>query len=132
MGHSNLLVQDAEATPERRLLASVVALAVNDACTIPPRPDSKYMSPGLKMRPESFTAMRFLFDKSVSGLNEYALWLDFDADQFRRKLLALMQDDSPKRLANFDAIDRRHFRINYKLWQAVKNVEEIVEEEQEE
>jgi hypothetical protein len=105
------------AIPERSLLASVVMLAVTDACLSPPKRDKKKDQPaGLRMARESFTAMRFLFDTSVSGLKEYSLWLDFDADNFRRHLQNTMADNSPHKINGFEPMQRRNFRYNYNMW----------------
>jgi hypothetical protein len=103
--------------PERSLLASVVLLAVADACQAPPKRDDRRDAPaGLRMARESFTAMRFLFDTSVSGLNEYSLWLDFDADNFRTHLQKTMADNGPHRINGFEPMQRRNFRYNYNMW----------------
>jgi hypothetical protein len=119
---------------ERSLLAQVVLVAINDACTKPSeetrRANHKYlMTSNRRMHRDTFTAMRFLFDKSKSGLNEYAIWLDFDADQFRAKLLKLMADSSNNVISSYTPMDRRYFRINYKLFQLLsesdKNVLDI-------
>lgn len=64
------------ATGYRQLLAAVVQLAVDDACKSPgknaTRPDANAMS-----------AIRFIFGP---GLEAYAEWLDFSAEEFRRRL----------------------------------------------
>jgi hypothetical protein len=100
----------------RSLLASVVNLALQDACLVP-----------VKKRPivyEAWTAMRFLFDDRESGLEQYAEWLDFDVEQFRKRLLAMMQDDSPMRVGGFDSQQRRAFRYNYRHWEATQDMDE--------
>jgi hypothetical protein len=119
-----MLTSDAvdQSAAGRALLATVVLLAVSDACTTPQKP-RKGDSPKIPMPMEAFTAMRFLFDTSVSGLNEYAMWLDFDPDQFRRKLLATMADNSANVINGHDSTHRRHFRINYNIWRRIKNLD---------
>jgi hypothetical protein len=103
--------------PERSLLASVVLLAITDACQAPPKSETRRgASAGLRMATESFTAMRFLFDTAVSGLKEYSLWLDFDADNFRTHLQKTMADNGPHRINGFEPIQRRNFRYNYNMW----------------
>ena len=74
----------------QRILASVVHLAIKDACNRPPT-NKRGRSVG-DMDTDAFTAMRFLFDDRCSGLKEYATWLDFDSSQFRRKLLKTMEE----------------------------------------
>lgn len=133
MGHSNLLVMDAKAAPERALLASVVSLAIADACAVPPDTHRKEEHvAGLRIRTETFTAMRFLFDERVSGLSVYAEWLDFDAGQFRRRLLALMANDSAMKFGDYDPMRRRNFRYNHRLWLQLRNMETMPEEPEEE
>lgn len=107
---------------ERALLSQVILIAINDACTAPnPELRRKHKSyinhTNFRMHTDSFTAMRFLFDESVSGLNEYALWLDFDAGQFRRKLLEIMAKNNANTINGYSPTHRRCFRLNYKMWQ---------------
>jgi hypothetical protein len=104
----------------QQLLASVVASAVNDTCVEPFRATSKDKS--VLMRIDTVTAFRFLFDTSVSGVDAYGLWLDFNVDQFRRKLLEMMFDESPFVVGGKDPQARRNFRYNYKLWQKVSTL----------
>lgn len=96
----------------KSLLASVVWIAINDGATAPIRRSRD----GLPMGHDAFTAMRFLFDETVSGLNEYANWLDFDAGQFRTRLRETMANQSPHMIGGFEPIRRRHFRQNYGMW----------------
>lgn len=117
------------ASPEKALLSQVILTAVMDACAPPPKPVKKpkgiISHGGMMMRSEAFTAMRFLFDTTVPGLYEYSLWLDFDADQFRSRLLRLMANDSVNQLGQYASNQRRAFRINYKLWQNIQTQEAI-------
>ena len=103
----------------QRILSSVVHLAIKDSC-IRPVTDRRGRSIQA-MHPNAFTAMRFLFDTNYSGLAEYATWLDFDAGQFRTKLLALMRNDSAGVVHAIPSEDRRAFRVNYKNWSAIKD-----------
>jgi hypothetical protein len=98
----------------QQLLASVVAAAVNDACVEPFRVTTK--DKAALMRVDTMTAFRFLFDETVSGIDAYALWLDFNPHQFRRKLLEMMFDDSQRVVNGKNPELRRNFRYNYKLW----------------
>lgn len=102
----------------RALLASVVNLAILDGCLKPHRNKKK------PIQYEAWTAMRFLFDEREYGLEEYALWLDFDANQFRERLLKMMQNDGPMRIGGYDSQQRRAFRYNYGRWSATKNMNE--------
>ena len=117
---------DTSSKPERALLAQVVLLALNDACQAPYKSDE-----GLRMGRDAFTAMRFLFDKNTSGLNEYATWLGFDPGHFRLKLLNIMADSSPKIIGEWDAMKRRTFRMNHKLWQNLQDMALDIPEEEE-
>lgn len=110
---------DTSSKPERNLLAQVVLLCLNDACQTPIK-DGKHV----RLGKNSFTAMRFLFDTRVAGLNEYALWLGFDADQARTRLLRLIADQGPNKIGDFDSMQRRNFRINYKLWKNMRDLDQ--------
>lgn len=119
-----IVVSDAKA--ERSLLASVVLAALADACSPPPKSDKSkravMKSPiaGFKIARDAFTAMRFLFDKQLSGLDAYAAWLDFETDHFRLKLLKVMSDNSPHVIQGFEPMQRKNFRFNYGLWLQTK------------
>lgn len=116
--------------PETRacfqLLSSVVASAINDGCLTPPK---KGVS-GYQITTDSFTAMRFLFDTDQTGLDAYALWLDFEPDQFRSRLLKIMQNDSPLVIAGFDDSRRRNFRFNYAVWKKMSMKGDSVEDDE--
>jgi hypothetical protein len=103
----------------QRILASVVHLAIKDACNRPPT-NKRGRSVG-DMDTDAFTAMRFLFDDRCSGLKEYATWLDFDSSQFRRKLLKTMEDNTAVMIGTITPEDRRAFRFNYKTWVTTKD-----------
>lgn len=110
----------------RALLATVVQLALTDACLAP----IKRREDGtLPMQRDAFTAMRFFFDTRVAGLNEYAMWLDINPDRVRRRLLDMMADTTPKAINGFDTMQRRNMRQNYDLWRMMRNAEAAVTEE---
>lgn len=103
-----------------RLLSAVVITALRDGCSAPPR-EAKGVRK--KISSEAFTAMRFLFDERVSGLNEYLIWFDIDAGQYRMRLRQMMFDDTPFTRNGFDTLDRRNFRFNYRLWEQTKDAQ---------
>lgn len=107
-----------------RLLHAVIALSINDGCIAPPKGGGKR-----GVSSEAFTAMRFLFDTEQSGVDGYALWLDFNVENFRRKLLEIMSDTSPLVVAGFDPERRRSFRFNYAAWKNLKSLGMEVAEE---
>ena len=107
----------------RALLANVVLLAVADACSQPPKRRTDERRPSLPISTEAFTAMRFLFDESFSGLTEYTTWLDIDPGQFRSRMLKIMHDSSPVSINGFDALQRRNFKFNYVHWFKSKNLD---------
>ena len=111
----------------QKLLAAVVAVAVNDTCVEPFKTTASDKT--RLMRVDTITAFRFLFSNDVSGLDAYALWLDFNPDNFRRKLLEIMFNDSPNVIAGKDPHLRRNFRYNYNLWRKLPRME-ITEEEE--
>ena len=114
----------------RSLLATVVLLAVADSCLAPPKP-AKGEKPKIPMATDAFTAMRFLFDESLSGLSEYAAWLDMEPSHFRRKLLETMSDNSPRIINGHEPMDRRKFRYNYGVWYRIKNYDVQQDEDDE-
>lgn len=86
----------------KKLLWSVIQLAVDDACKAP-----------YKTRPQddTITAMRFLIgDKIESGLDSYLIWLDVDAKEFRKRLVQSMFAERHDKFTDFE---RRAFRANY-------------------
>ena len=100
----------------RNLLATVVQLAVTDACSQPPKRRKDDTGVLSRITVDAITALRFLFDESVSGLNEYATWLDFDPGHFRLKLQETMYNNSPLPVNGFESNQRRNFRYNYTTW----------------
>lgn len=105
----------------RSLLATVVQLAVMDACAQPPKRRKDEKTVLSRITVDALTAMRFLFDESLSGLNEYAAWLDFDPGHFRLKLQETMYNNSPLTVNGFDPNQRRNFRYNYTTWRRFAN-----------
>lgn len=96
-------------TPEERLFAAVVGLAIRDACIKPSRVNGV-----TTMTDDAQSAHRFLWgDASESYLH----WLDIDAEQFRKRLSRIMQDDSANRVCGFFPEERRFFRLNKTLWE---------------
>lgn len=104
-----------DAVAEKRLLSAVVAHAVRDACHAPIMKGTK-KKVASRMKPETVSAMAFLFDTSRSGLDAYAIWLDFDADQFRQKLIDVCFKERVPSALHLTDDQRRCFRINYKLF----------------
>ena len=131
-----VLMPNSNATPERSLLASVVLLAVNDACSVPPKPDkdnhkNKKTPAGFRISRDAFTAMRFFFDTRVSGVDAYAEWLDFDLDSFRNRLRTIMSNNGPTHIHGFDPMQRRNFRYNYGMWLKVREMDSTEDEPEE-
>lgn len=102
----------AQGTANRRLLAAVVALAIQDAQS-KPRRMGRIRIP----TDEAISAIYFLFQHSDSYLN----LLDIDPQQFRERLLKLMFDMN-KKIIQFDPIKRRNFRYNYEWMRRKENV----------
>lgn len=103
-----------------RLLSAVVVTALRDACSAPPR---ERTGARRRLSSDTFTAMRFLFDERVSGLNEYLVWFDIDTGQYRMRLRQMMADDGPFDRNGFRSLDRRNFRFNYRLWEQMKDAQ---------
>lgn len=99
-------VEGPDRTPEQRLLAAVVAVAVRDCCSPPEgRRD-------LRLTRQAASAFDFIF----TDLGDSFLQLiDINSGHFRRKLEEVMNDTSNTDKP-FKAIARRAFRINHKLW----------------
>lgn len=106
-----------QAQAARRLLSAVVVTALRDSCATPP----KRGVGGMPISTDAFTAMRFFFDTSVSGLNEYLAWFDIDTEQYRRRLKEVMWDSSAHRINGFESMERRNFRYNYRMWEKLKD-----------
>lgn len=100
---------------EKRLLSAVVAHAVKDACIRPVTKNKK----AVRHHPDALSALNFLFDTHRSGIDAYALWLDFDADQFRQKLIKACHKEIVAKDLHLSDEQRRNFRVNYKLYCAM-------------
>ena len=94
--------------PEQRLLAAVVAVAVRDCCS---PPEGKR---DLRLTRQAASAFDFLFTDMGDPFLEL---IDINSGHFRRKLEEVMNDTSNSDQP-FKSIQRRAFRINYKLWRA--------------
>jgi hypothetical protein len=96
------LLNEIQAQRCKKLLWSVIQLAVEDSCKAP-----------YKTRPqdETITAMRFLFgDLKESGLDNYLMWLDVDSKEFKRRMVNAMYAEHHDKFTDFE---RRAFRANY-------------------
>jgi len=121
-----------DATAEKRLMAAVVAQAVKDACLLPIERRRRGKTE-MALRSDAITAMAFLFEKSMPGLDAYAIWLDFDTDRFRERLIDAC--DSNRRDPMFSDQQRRAFRHNYRIFMSMTKHErtgsyEIEDEEE--
>lgn len=125
----NMVDLNQQTEASRRVLSSVVALAVNDACAMPVNKSGFGKKSKYQLTTDAFTAMRFIFDDERSGLDAYALWLDFEVKRFREKLLAIMNNHDAGPVAGFDSERRRNFRFNYRQWSAMR-FEDVPEEEE--
>lgn len=109
-----------------KLLAAVVACALRDLAA--PGFGRSYRSahnqigrkrsPLLQagITPHAFTAARFLFDTSVTGVNAYLEWLDIDPDTWRNKLLETIHSDSAHRVGGWESDQRRNMRRNLAVY----------------
>lgn len=115
MSANNMLYEldyKAQGTANRRLLAAVVALAIQDA-QLKPRRLGKLRIP----TDEAISAIYFLFQHS----NNYLSLLNIDPQQFRNRLLKLMFDMN-KKITQFEPIKRRNFRYNYEWMRRKENI----------
>ena len=94
---------------EVKLISAVVGLAIRDA-TLPPHKGKRRGN--LWLDSNAASAFDFLFTPACEG---YLDMLDVDVGSFRVRLLKLMGDLS-KNDKPFKDMQRRNFRINYKLW----------------
>jgi hypothetical protein len=87
----------------KRLLSAVVSLAVRDAC----------QTPGKKMLNQlPRDALDFLFNTS----DGYLEWLDFDPEQFRKRLVNTMYAKKYFPIYGLSENDIRSMRKNYQMW----------------
>ena len=115
MSANNMLYEldyKAQGTANRRLLAAVVALAIQDAQSKPRRLGRLRIPTD-----EAISAIYFLFQHS----NNYLSLLDIDPQQFRNRLLKLMFDMN-KKITQFQPIKRRNFRYNYDWMRRKENI----------
>ena len=115
MSANNMLYEldyKAQGTANRRLLAAVVALAIQDAQSKPRRLGRLRIPTD-----EAISAIYFLFQHS----NNYLSLLDIDPQQFRNRLLKLMFDMN-KKITQFEPIKRRNFRYNYEWMRRKENI----------
>lgn len=98
---------------EQKLIAAIIALAVEDAASKP--------SKGLPSSDVS-TALDFLFTPG-STLETYLPLLDMDVDMFRKNLLDAMYARPVQPCGRLTETQVRSLRINYERLLAVKGVE---------
>ena len=99
------LIDDIQTDRCKKLLWSVINLAVEDACRAP------YAK---KPSTESITAMRFLVGNGKEAdLDSWLMWLDVNGSVFRRRLLEAMYDEHTNK---FQDMAKRAFRFNYNWW----------------
>lgn len=102
----------------KRLIASVIWLAISDSCVAP----VKRISKNNRYFPQdkAFSAVRFLFEDNMgSYYRKYIECLGLDPETFRNKILRLMYaqkefDDLPKHGLPLHA--RKNFRFNHTYW----------------
>ena len=107
----------------RRLLAAVVALAIQDAQA---KPNKTFSKRRLVPKDTAMFAIDFLFRTS----DGYLSLLDIDPKQFRKRLLDLMFDMN-KKVRQFEPIGRRNFRYNYQWMHRQENVLDLTKAYQE-
>jgi hypothetical protein len=87
----------------KKLLSAVVSLAVRDSC----------QTPGKKMLNQlPRDALDFLFNHS----DGYLEWLDFDPEQFRKRLVNTMYAKKYFPIYGLSENDIRSMRKNYQMW----------------
>lgn len=90
----------------RRLLSSVISLAIQDACLAPFKESKK-----LRLHSEAEDALEFLFYSEQC--DKYLMVMDIDPTTFRRCLLSAVRRE---RMHDITASKLRCFRINYRLF----------------
>jgi len=113
--------------PEQRILLAAINTAIFDTCKQPIlagellTKSNKHKD--YKLHTDARTAFQFIFS---DGLANFCNWLPLDPDWLRKKLLDYMFYDGPKKptakdvVIRVDDMQRRHFRINYKLYKLEK------------
>jgi len=102
----------------RRLLAAVVALAIQDAQA---KPNKVSLKKRLVPKDTAMSAIDFLFRTS----DGYLGLLDINPKQFRKRLLDLMFDMN-KKVRQFEPIGRRNFRYNYQWMYRQENMVDLI------
>jgi hypothetical protein len=90
--------------------------AVRDACLSPIVREQSRRKVAERMQADAATAMAFLFSTDRSGLDAYALWLNFEPDRFREKLIHSMFSERVSDDLHLKDQQRRNFRINFKIF----------------
>lgn len=98
-----------QSTPEERLFAAVIGLALRDACMKPIKVNNR-----MEMQSEAQSAHKFIWSDAIES---YLHWLDIDAGQFRSRITAIMQNTDNFKVGGFSAEERRAFRFNKTLWE---------------
>lgn len=100
----------------RKLLSSVLWLAVYDACSAPVKATKAERTSPCE---EARSAVRFLFSSDRPYFNEYMQCLGMDVQTFRSKLLLAMYDDTNSDEAPFERLPhnaKKSFRFNHSYW----------------
>ncbi len=124
-----------DASAERQVLLAVVMQAVRDACLSPITKDDEgdaRRKVAERMQADAATAMAFLFSTDRPGLDAYALWLNFEPDRFREKLIHSMFSERVSDDLHLKDQQRRNFRINFKIYRTKPDVDFDEQEESDE
>ncbi len=121
-----------DASAERQVLLAVVMQAVRDACLSPIVREQSRRKVAERMQADAATAMAFLFSTDRPGLDAYALWLNFEPDRFREKLIHSMFSERVSDDLHLKDQQRRNFRINYKIFRTSPDVDFDEQEESDE
>jgi hypothetical protein len=113
--------------PEQRVLLAAINVAIFDTCKQPILAgdllSKSKKHKDFKLHTDARTAFQFIFG---DGLANFCNWLPLDPDWLRKKLLDYMFYDGPKKptakdvVIRVDDMQRRNFRINYKLYKLEK------------
>ena len=104
-----MIDEGVQSTPEERLFAAVIGLAMRDACMKPIKVNNR-----LVLQSESQSAHKFIWTDSIES---YLHWLDIDVGQFRSRITSIMQNTDNVRVGGFSPEERRAFRFNKTLWE---------------
>lgn len=101
----------------RRLLSSVIWLAVYDACSQPSKPNRLQQQSPTDV---ASSAIRFIFDDHDRYFfKKYMRCLDIDPDSFRKRLVGLMYGKESLGETPFNNLPhnaRKSFRFNHSHW----------------